>query len=116
MIKLSEYGNFVKVNKYIFHNVRRYVRIIINFIYNSMIYKTLLLSTLFVLALTYDITIACGPTGCPSSCKNCQTIDGGPFKKITECVDNQGGCSSIGSSTISLNCGGCGSDCSYKIS
>lgn len=44
-----------------------------------MILKSLLLYTLLVLTLTYDIKLGCGTTNCPDGCNQCIIADGGPF-------------------------------------
>ncbi len=60
-----------------------------------MIIKSLLLSTLLILTLTYEIKLGCGNTNCPDGCKQCVTVDGGPFSNKRTCVDDAGGCSIV---------------------
>lgn len=82
----------------------------------------MLAKCLFVLALLivaahsdYNVMSTCGSFYlCPYNCRQCQSVNGGPFNNLVTCVDNMGGCTANAVFNISISCGGCPNGfCSY---
>jgi hypothetical protein len=83
-----------------------------------MYYKSLLLLALVtVVQSDYNLLFSCTTKNCGSNCKECNVLDGGPFKQLTTCADSSGGCKNSSTFSIFIKCKGCsnGKDCSYNI-